>query len=103
MTNSCTRQARGGTLADVLLDTHALVWWLGERGKLSQSAMEAIKGAQAVRISAISFWEVGMLVAKGRISLDRPMLPSPLLSWRTYMAIPQIGSLLLRPSPAQLR
>lgn len=57
---------------EVLLDTHALLWWLQGQGRLSEPARLAIDEAVTVRISAISFWEVATLVAKGRTGLDRP-------------------------------
>lgn len=59
-------------MSEVLLDTHVLLWWLEGQDRLSKAAGSAIDEAQAIRISAISFWEVGMLVAKGRAGLDRP-------------------------------
>ncbi len=59
----------------ILLDTHALVWLneglprLGPRAR--QSADEALlEGSLAV--SAVSFWEVAVLVQRRRIELDRP-------------------------------
>jgi PIN domain nuclease of toxin-antitoxin system len=55
----------------VLLDTHAWLWWASEPGRLSQRAIEAIESAETIGVSAISCWEVAMLVRKGRIALDR--------------------------------
>ena len=59
----------------ILLDTHALVWLneglprLGPRAR--QCADEALlEGSLAV--SAVSFWEVAVLVQRRRIDLDRP-------------------------------
>lgn len=56
----------------VLLDTHALVWWKADAGRLSPSAVEVLGSARQILISPISFWETAMLVAKGRVRLDRP-------------------------------
>jgi PIN domain nuclease of toxin-antitoxin system len=60
-----------------VLDTHVWIWVVeGDRGALAPSAIEAIARAAnegAVRVSAISVWEVAMLEAKGRISLSRPV------------------------------
>jgi PIN domain nuclease of toxin-antitoxin system len=60
-----------------VLDTHVWIWLVeGDRAALAPSAIEAIERAAkegAVRVSAISVWEVAMLVAKGRISLSRPV------------------------------
>lgn len=60
-----------------VLDTHVWIWMVeGDRESLSASAIEAIEEAGrggAVRVSAISVWEVAMLESKGRISLSRPL------------------------------
>lgn len=57
----------------VLLDTHALLWWLAADRRLSARARGAIETASAVLVGSITFWEVGMLAGKGRIDLDRPL------------------------------
>ena len=56
-----------------VVDTHALLWWFGDRDELSQAALDALNTAAALLVNPITFWEVGMLVAKGRIALDRPV------------------------------
>lgn len=56
----------------IVLDTHALVWWVGGDPRLSRKAHNAIRKELAVGclgVSAISAWEIGMLVAKGRLAL----------------------------------
>lgn len=58
----------------IMLDTHALLWWLGGSDRLSSVASEAIESAAVVAVSSVTFWEVGMLVAKGRVALDRPVV-----------------------------
>jgi PIN domain nuclease of toxin-antitoxin system len=57
---------------DVVLDTHVVVWWQASSDRLSRQAQAAIDTASRLLISPISFWEIAMLVAKGRIELDRP-------------------------------
>ena len=57
----------------ILLDTHVLVWLDEANSRLGVGAIDQINTAfQAGKamVSAISFWEVGMLVKKGRIRLD---------------------------------
>jgi len=57
----------------ILLDTHVLVWLDEASHRLGAAAIERINAAfQAgeAMVSAISFWEVRMLVTKGRIRLD---------------------------------
>ena len=58
----------------VLLDTHAWIWLLNGSERLGPKARKAIQRSlaeEAVLISAISAWEVAMLVSKGRLVLDR--------------------------------
>jgi PIN domain nuclease of toxin-antitoxin system len=57
----------------VLLDTHALLWWKAGAELLSDAAAGRIAAATHVLVSPISCWEVGMLVGKGRVKLDRPV------------------------------
>jgi len=55
----------------IVLDTHAWVWWATSSPRLSKNAAKAIHAARGVYVSAISCWEVAMLVAKGRLVFDR--------------------------------
>ena len=57
----------------ILLDTHALIWWVDRPTALGRRALRAIDGASALGVSAISFWEVATLVRRGRLVLDRPV------------------------------
>lgn len=53
-----------------LLDTHVLVWMVGDPQRLSRYATAAIRAAQregGVAISAITLWELAALIARGRI------------------------------------
>ena len=58
----------------IVLDTHVLLWWMTGDGKLSQKAKRAIAKHQAqdrsILISSISAWEIGMLVNRGRLTLN---------------------------------
>lgn len=54
----------------ILLDTHVLVWWVSDKKKLSRGAIKAIVDAQkhgGLAVSAISIWELAMLLTKGRL------------------------------------
>ena len=57
----------------IVLDTHALIWWVDGDDRLSLGAREAIedelRGRQQLLISAISAWEIAMLIEKGRLVL----------------------------------
>lgn len=59
----------------IVLDTHALLWWVNGDSSLSPLALEAIEherqaGDGQILISAISAWEIALLVHKGRLSLS---------------------------------
>lgn len=57
----------------IVLDTHVWVWWVSNPEKLSRGARGAISEAMknnAVLISAISVWEVALLVARERLKLS---------------------------------
>lgn len=57
----------------ILLDTHVVVWLDEANPRLGKGAIERINTAfQAgnLLVSAISFWEVGMLIRKGRLRLE---------------------------------
>lgn len=61
-------------MSTVLLDTHALVWLLEGNERLGEASRSLIRRAahdDALYLSAISPWEIAMLVSKGRLPLDR--------------------------------
>lgn len=53
----------------IILDTHAWLWWHAAPERLSERARAALEGADRLGASAISCWEIGMLVERGRIRL----------------------------------
>lgn len=55
----------------IVLDTAAWIWLASDPARLSARARRAIDGVEVALVSAISVWEVAMLVAKRRIQLDR--------------------------------
>lgn len=57
----------------VVLDTHALVWWVSDPDRVSIAAGVQIAAADEVVVSAASVWEIALLVDAGRIVLDRPV------------------------------
>ncbi|WP_268248194.1 type II toxin-antitoxin system VapC family toxin [Paludibacterium paludis] len=58
-----------------MIDTHVLVWLMqGDSSRLSNRTVELIEQAaqeDTLYVSAITPWEIAMLVSKGRLSLDR--------------------------------
>ena len=57
----------------ILLDTHALIWWVEDKGHLSGSAAAAIENQAPALVSPISFWELAVLVERRRVSIDRDL------------------------------
>jgi PIN domain nuclease of toxin-antitoxin system len=60
----------------ILLDTHALVWWVSGSSSLSgraRSAIEHARSASGFAVSAITFLEVATLVRRGRFELGVPL------------------------------
>ena len=58
----------------ILLDTHALLWFLLDDPKLSRTARDVIAdGENRLEISPASYWEIAI-----KISLGKYLLPEPL-------------------------
>lgn len=61
----------------IVLDTHALVWWLGADARLSPAALVAIENelkSSSVVVSSISAWEIAMLVRRNKLDLSMDVL-----------------------------
>lgn len=57
----------------LLLDTHAVIWWVDHDELLSDSAHEAIADPQnELLISAASIWEIAIKVGIGKLKLSQP-------------------------------
>jgi PIN domain nuclease of toxin-antitoxin system len=73
----------------VVLDTHALVWWVAEPARLSARSRAALRRASAERpmlVSVASVLEIATLVRRGRLELA-----SPLTQWlRDVARLPEI-------------
>ena len=52
----------------LLLDTHALLWWLAGAEHLARPAHDAIAETQVVVVSAASAWEIGIKQALGKLT-----------------------------------
>jgi PIN domain nuclease of toxin-antitoxin system len=61
----------------LLLDTHVWLWLVRGEGSLSEAVLERIfeaAGMLSLFLSVVSIWEVSILDAKGRITLNLPCL-----------------------------
>lgn len=62
-----------GVVGLIVLDTHVLIWWVNGL-QLSDRATATLEAEQVtddglILVSAISAWEIGMLVARERLTL----------------------------------
>lgn len=58
----------------ILLDTHVLLWLTEDSKRLGAKARKRIEADSGdVHLSAMSFWEIAMLVDKQRIALSMPL------------------------------
>lgn len=69
----------------IVADTHAWIWWASDSRHLSKRARVEFDAADEIGISAISCWEIAMLVMKNRLRLDR----DDLLWLRQSLALPR--------------
>src|SRR5437867_2778193 len=63
----------------LLLDTHALLWWMADEERLTRHQREALERAEQSEerfgVSAITFWEMAKLLERGRLHLPRAVDP----------------------------
>ncbi len=65
-----TRKLRERPPAPVMLDTSALIWWMCDPSHLSRLARVTLASPpRGLLISAVSFWEIGIKVRRGRLDL----------------------------------
>ena len=58
----------------VLLDTHALLWFLLDDAKLSQEARSAITdSANQILVSPASYWEIAIKISLGKYTLSEEL------------------------------
>jgi PIN domain nuclease of toxin-antitoxin system len=58
----------------LLLNTHAFVWWDGDRNKLSAAVLEACYSpANSLHLSLVSVWELQIKMQLGKLSLRLPL------------------------------
>lgn len=57
----------------VLLDTHVLLWWLTDDGRLTSDVDRLLRDpATDVVVSVASLWEIAIKYANGRLPLSKP-------------------------------
>lgn len=79
----------------VLLDTHALLWWLSDSDKLGPAAREIVADpAHDILVSIVSLWEIAIKIRIGKLDADINEITD---------AIPAEGFTLLPISPEHLK
>ncbi len=58
----------------LLLDTHALLWWLDDSPRLGKTARLEIESAASVAVSLASLWEIAVKISLGKLVADLPEL-----------------------------
>jgi len=62
---------------DLLLDTHAFIWWNAQDRRLADVAREAIRDpGNRVIVSAASVWEIAIKRKIGKLSFRHDVLPA---------------------------
>lgn len=53
----------------ILLDSHAVLWWLEDNHSLGPRCRELIEHADEVFVSAVTPWELGIIRSLGKLSM----------------------------------
>jgi PIN domain nuclease of toxin-antitoxin system len=77
----------------ILLDTNVVLWIVSGDVRLGREAQEIVERASSARevaVSAISFWEIGLLLSKRRIDLAMPLadFAAAIAQERSFRVIP---------------
>ncbi|MEM1268920.1 MAG: type II toxin-antitoxin system VapC family toxin [Bacteroidota bacterium] len=60
-------------MRELLLDTHALLWFIAGDDKLSANARQAIESLDAtVYVSIATLWEIAIKISVGKLRLSEP-------------------------------
>jgi PIN domain nuclease of toxin-antitoxin system len=60
----------------IVIDTHALIWWVGATSQISPAAREALGAADSIGVPSIVCLEIAILARRERIEL-----PTPVSEW----------------------
>ena len=64
-------------IAAILIDTHLFLWARVTPERLTTGERRALDDARACYVSAVSLWEIAILMALGRIAPDQCLLAVP--------------------------
>lgn len=57
----------------ILLDTQSLVWLIEDHSSLGKQARQIEAESESVVVSAMSLWEIGLLVSRRKLALSSPI------------------------------
>ena len=64
-------------MPSLLVDTHILIWWQLDSRRLAREHAALLEEQERLGrplgISAISLWEIAMMVARGRLEVSKPL------------------------------
>jgi PIN domain nuclease of toxin-antitoxin system len=63
--------------ASLLLDTHIVIWLRTAPRRLTSREMRALDAARLRHVSAVTLWEIAVLMGLGRIGSDERVLEAP--------------------------
>ena len=73
----------------IVADTHAVLWWTLEPARLGRRAAGAFADADRIGVPTIVFWEVSVLLRRGKIEMQMPIA-----EWANrLLAIPRVAAL----------
>lgn len=55
---------------NLLLDSHAFIWWIADDARLGPKARLAIESTEKVFVSVVSVWELGIKREAGKLEID---------------------------------
>jgi PIN domain nuclease of toxin-antitoxin system len=77
-------------LTELLVDTHALLWWRGDHRRLSARAHEAITDPDSTLFfSAASIWEMAIKRAAGKLDVPEDLLDT--MAERGFIELPVLS------------
>jgi PIN domain nuclease of toxin-antitoxin system len=80
----------------IVLDTHALLWWLADSDRLGPHARHELATNDRLGVPAIVFWEIALLARRKRIEITERME-----DWvARVLSVPRVASLDLTPEIA---
>ncbi len=72
---------------NLLLDTHVVLWQLSGERALATAATDAIRSAQALYVSAVSFAEIGVKAALGKLVVPDDLIDVVLASGARFLPL----------------